>query len=539
MKKFALLFLVTLSLFFYSCANTTSAGNQLGGFNGDTSKKSFKAGDYASIFYDITTDVCTRQNGTKAAMPEDDSKGKATFDGVTNDEVRKGMVHFEEFIARNGFPEVKTGDFNVDLQLTDTTIKGKIYSDKVKIDDNFISFNVEYDLYLEDGLWRGKMKGTISIDDEQKSIDYDYDTPILTKLDVYPVGDNGNKISGNLINGGKVKTVIGVNSNAPVDWLNSTIDSPKNNLHGGGGTTYFEKKGNGYWEYTTLYTIYKTQPSGKYNFKYSVRNAARLTSNETEASVNVVNSFDPVKPVITDISVSPEELCSGNGGTVTLSIKAHADCPINWFEYIVVEPGEGNNHGGNGMYKFKDEGNDIYSYSVELPFSKWSPNGTYTIKDILVKTMADMKSEVAEPKTFEIKNNPEAQKPVITDIKIHKLAADEKTVETENVNGLSFTSGKDDKSLCFRIEVFVDSDAPVNYSYSSFDGPAGNISGGGGSCAKEDLGNGKWKVILFSKIESPYYAPVGKYFWQNIKIKNEGRKDSDIWTGDINITLNH
>lgn len=105
-----------------------------------------------------------------------------------------------------------------------------------------------------------------------------------------------------LITGGEfVRLQVRVKSQAPVNWLNVSLDGPRGNLHGGGSTHNFREVSPGTWESEWNYDISKWAPSGIYTFSnISVKNEAELTSPVWQQI-----SFKVVTPPTPQIVVPP------------------------------------------------------------------------------------------------------------------------------------------------------------------------------------------------------------------------------------------
>ena len=546
MKKIILhLFLVFIISTLFGCSQPSSSTDNSSAEQPDNQTKKmqlvFLSGQYASISYDITDDVFAKKSSTNysnrsASQENSESNGEAEFIGEITSKIKKGLINFTDFNSREGFPTIHTGSFNVDLSITDTTVKGSISSDNAKIDDKLVKFNVYYDLYLENSLWRGKMKGTVSIGEDSTDIEYDYDTPILTNLEAIPIDSEGNKLEGNITNGGKVKIKIGANSNAPVNWVNTMWDSPEKNLEGGGSGVSFTKISNGYWEYERVYEISAFQPSGEYKWSISVGNAAELESETKTVSVNVSNTAMAEKPTIKNAYFETIGLTSGNGGSATLKIFAESKSPISFLSLSLDGPNDNIEGGGCGV-TFNKISDNSYSYSRTWNFSKWDPNGIYTLRNLVITAEGDIDSDPYGDLTFEIKNNSEASTPVITNIEIRKCSTPYGNYESSNINGTTISAANLNGNLNLALVITATSDAPINWRNSSFYGPTVNLNGGGSSITSTKISENTWQIVLYDSVSSPYYAPKGKYYWNGISVRNEGRKTSNVWNEELYFTL--
>ena len=79
--------------------------------------------------------------------------------------------------------------------------------------------------------------------------------------------------------GTDIKLKIIVESNAPVNWLNSSFYGPSGNLSGGGSGVMFTETSKGIWEYNRTDFVSKWSPSGEYYYSgVSVENEGKLKS---------------------------------------------------------------------------------------------------------------------------------------------------------------------------------------------------------------------------------------------------------------------
>ena len=544
-RNFVLSIFCFLTIGFFIGCSQPNSDSPAGGQTDNPVKNPlvYLSGQYASISYDITSDVLSKQKtsanySSRAVTSENNEKetDDVEFIGEITANLRKGLINFNDYISREGFPIIHTGTFNVDLSITDTTVKGTISSENVEMDGKIVKFNVNYDLYLENSLWRGKMNGSVTIGNTISNIEYDYDTPILTKLEAVPLDENNNEISGKIINGGKVKIKIGVNSNAPVNWVNTSWNSPEKNLEGGGCGTSFTNNSNGYWEYDRVYEISEFQPSGEYKWDISVGNAAELTSETKTVSVQVENTSIAEKPRIKNAYFETEGLSSGNGGTATLHILAESKSPISFLSLSLDGPTENIEGGGCGV-SFNKKDTNTYEYSRTWTFTKWDPNGLYTLRNLVITAEGDIDSDPYDELTFEVKNNSEASTPIITNIEIRKCISPYGAYDNSNINGTAFSAANIEGNLYLALVITATSDAPINWRNSSFYGPTVNLNGGGSGITSTKISEDTWQIVLYDSVTSPYYAPKGKYYWNGISVRNEGRKTSDVWNEELYFTL--
>ena len=516
----------------------------------NTNTEYMVARQFATVSFDVSKDITGEVSSPsmKSVYRASDAEitdtvtgtlsGSADFTGMISSDREQGVIALNNFLSRQGFPVLQSGDLAIDFNVTDTTIKGSITSDSVVIDEKTVSLDIDYDLYLYNGLWRGKMTGSITIDNKTTNFSYDYDSPVLVSLTAVPLDANGQETIGDITDGGTVRIKLGVNSNAPVNWYNSMWNSPTTNLEGGGCGASFTNESTGYWTYQRDYTISKYKASGVYTWIISVENAAMLKSNDMTATINVANSMDSVsKPVITSVSITPETLPSGTGGTVTLTVNATSEAPVNWLNLILDGPSTNIEGGGSGV-SFTDLGNNMYTHSRSWTFSKWAVNGTYTFSGISVGSEADLASDTYSNLTFIISNNPVAQTPVITSIiaKYYTSGQDPLTQGT-NINGGTIVAATAEDPILLALIVTAISNAPVSWINYSFNGPTTNLLGGGNGINSTQIDDTTWQYIMTFSVQSPTYAPKGTYSWTNMSVGNEGQKTSQNYSGSLSFTL--
>ncbi len=85
--------------------------------------------------------------------------------------------------------------------------------------------------------------------------------------------------------------------------------------------------------------------------------------------------------------------------------------------------------------------------------------------------------------------------------------------------------------------VRAESNSPVNWLHGNFFGPHGNIWGGGSGYSGmfTEISPGLWEYIRHDIVSK--YAPRGNYYYQNIAVKNEGKLESNIWPGELNVYI--
>ncbi|RYF66817.1 MAG: hypothetical protein EOO39_22355 [Cytophagaceae bacterium] len=367
-----------------------------------------------------------------------------------------------------------------------------------------------------------------------------------------------------MTNGGKVRMVLKANSNAPVNWLNTTRNSPNSNILGGGSGMQSFSEGScpnsvpawgfcevsrGYWAYVQDYEISPYQPSGTYTWKMGVKNAAELTSKEVETSIKVNNSnFSASKPVITELNITPDAgLGSGAGGSVLVEILAQSEIPVNWLTRTLNSPTSNVFGGGSGQTFIScqtaspkpalcgSNAAGYYYFSFSDKFTAWSENGTYTYSGFSVQNASNISSDdFPQARTFVIAGNPVATTPNISSGQIYKVAnyGDDPLTTGSLITGSCLVNTAQGSSLTVALDLAVDSsNAPVDWLTWSFTGPSSNLEGGGSGTNSFDLGSGNFRVVHYNTIASPNFAPQGSYYYDQLSVKNAGNKSSNVFGG--------
>ncbi len=515
--------------------------------------KSDKTRDLSIFIYDITSDVLSQSKSginynyigggfntrsTSKVIVDGDLGGSAEIVASIINGNESGTISLNDFFTRQGFPTVETGNFEFNFDVTDNSIRGIITSSNFQINDSNFKIESVYNLYLENGLWRGTMKGIITINDDEFEIDYDYDTPILSSVEAVILDTDGNESTDKILTeGGTVRIKLGVNSNAPVNWTNLMWESPETNLSGGGSGCTFIEDSRGYWTYSRDYTISKYQPSGTYTWIHSVENASMLKSADKTVTIEAQNNSISTKPKITTATLSYSGLTSGDGSSVTLNITVESDSLVNWLSLSLEGPSKNIFGGGSGV-TFTSLGNNLYSYQNTYNFTQWVENGVYTFTGLSVDNEADLSSEVYTDLSFAISGNSLAITPVITNIQAVSYSSDP-LVDGVDINGstLSYSGNSLGSILKLALIVTSTSNAPVNWSNETFNGPTVNLTGGGSGKNSNQVSSDTWRTIIPFFVSSPQYAPRGTYTWENISVENEGGVKSTDWEDSLYFEL--
>jgi hypothetical protein len=551
------------------------------------------ASDVPTITYDAISDVTKVAAGTTVfgpltlnvplnlSGPSDlgivsSEGGSAKVTGLVNaGERTSGTVVLNDLRARKGFPSLNASDVRLEFSKSPTAIKGTVKSKGLQIGESEtkIELDANYDLFFEDGLWRGKMTGTMILGELINSFSYDYDAPILSKLEVVALDENGNEINGPRVGPGKVRLKAQINSNAPVNWVNLSLDTPSGNLEGGGSGKFYTKVPSciaqpfqqtddtvcehslGFWTWYRDFTISQYQPAGKWSWQVSVKNAAELKSEEIKASIIVEDTGSTAqKPVVESIVLeSSESLLVGGGGEVTLHVLAKSEIPVTWLNLSLDGPTSNVEGGGSGVTfsqcsSFQSNAPSIcagkstgyWYYNRSWSFTSWSENGTYTFANISVQSEANITSEQYQGSpTFSIAGNQIATTPTYIAGKIYKVQSwGQNPLTGEEITSGCLTSGSQPDPLMVAVVLDVQSSAPISWLTVSFDGPTSNLEGGGsGPDYIESLGGDNWRVVSYNPIAAPGFAPKGLYSYSGLKVKNDGNKESAAYSSPLQFQL--
>ena len=488
----------------------------------------------------------------------------AVFEEISSLAQSKGYFSSNDLVLRPGYPKIESSKIGYDLATTATTVKGSIEADRIVFNGVSLGLKSEYDLYLQNGMWRGKMKSKFQKDNIFEEFTYDYDTPILTSLEVYPIDAQGNRLTGDIVNGGVARLVLKANSNAPLNWFNYTWDGPASNLLGGGnGSSYFLKDhcpnlnapsgfcelSRGYWVFIQDYTINAFQPSGKYTWTISVRNAAELVSRHLDTSLNVTNTGSTsVKPVLLDLAITPDaNLTLGAGGQVKVEILAQSETPVNWLNRSLNGPNSNAYGGGSGM-TFDEcsianpkpslcgsNGAGYYYATFIDTFDNWRENGSYSYQDFSVQNASNLTSlPFMQARAFSISGNTVATNPVITSAHVYLVSSygDDPLATGSLITGTCLVNSVQGSTLTAALVLNINSsNAPINWLNTSFYGPTSNLEGGGSGITATDLGGGNFRVIKYNQVSAPSFAPEGSYYFAGMSVKNAGNKTSNVVGG--------
>ena len=541
--------------------------------------------DASTIIFDNSFDVLRAVanggavKGSSLRMLSDDADvpgrkgGRAKVSGAFTGNDRNGVIDFEGFLNRLGFPMFESGTILYDLVLESSSITGTLSATNLRIVIQGVvrkvSFNATYNLALEGGLWKGGAQGTVSVDDQEESFNIDYDTPILLAIEAIPLNKKGEEVPGTTVDAGnKVRVRLWANSNSPVNWVNSRWESPSKNLEGGGSSQRYCRYGKcsdlpsewtfaegdiGYWIWYRDYPISTFQEPGEYSWEMSVKNAAELTSRSLTATIEVRNSsYTAEKPKIVGIRLATSGISSGTGATSTVTILAQSTSPVSWLNRSFQGP-SGNIYGGGSSFSFEScaayldsvghicRGRDAEHYFTSFTdtISRWAPNGRYSYDTISVENAAKLTSvDYDGDLSFIVENNLTANTPEIVSIDVVSyIQGQDPLISGTPLNGICLVAGAVSDPFLMAVIITATSNAPVNWINASFYGPLGNLMGGGFGASFTEVSPGVWRYAMLSSLQSPMHAPKGTYYWQDISVKNEGAKSSTAYGGGLSFQL--
>jgi len=311
-------------------------------------------------------------------------------------------------------------------------------------------------------------------------------------------------------NGGQVTVTVIAQSDSPVNWINRRLDSPTGNIYGGGGSwpSWTQLDAN-HWQCQWTETISRYAPSGTYTLSnVSCRNEAQLTSNIWQTlTFTVSNSIAPTAPAIQSITLSKSSII--NGGQITITVIAQSESPVNWINRRLDSP-TANIYGGGGSWPPWTQ-LDVNRWQCQWTetISQYAPSGTYTLSNVSCRNEAQLTSAILPPSTFTVTNGVTLTAPIIKSV----------TLDKSHLNN----------GGAINVTVTAESSSPVVWLNRTFDGPAGNIYGGGGSWPNwTQVGANQWQCQWTENVSA--WSPSGLYIFSNLSCKNEAQLTSEKWS---------
>ena len=214
-----------------------------------------------------------------------------------------------------------------------------------------------------------------------------------------------------------------------------------------------------------------------------------------------VPNYPPAQPIVI---IEPNKVF--DGGDVSFQVESRSNSPLVWLSRSLQGP-RGNIYSGGSGWKFQEQTSGVWVARWTEHISKWTPSGTYQLSRVSVRSASELTSQEAPTATFEISNTLESTEP---------------TIETVNVSSYRVSPGE---SIDIRIVAI--SSAPIVFLSRSFDGPRGNIYGGGSGTRFSETEPGVW--VFQWKESFSKWAPVGKYILSMLRVKNEAQLESLPW----------
>ncbi|SIS16257.1 hypothetical protein [Natronorubrum thiooxidans] len=219
------------------------------------------------------------------------------------------------------------------------------------------------------------------------------------------------------------------------------------------------------------------------------------------------------KPVLRDISL--ETIDMNNGTELQLTVLAESDITVNWL-HISLEGPNGNIRGGGQGWEFREVKDGVWETEWTYIVSDEAASGEYYFSRIRVENEADLVSELwPDEPSATIQTDAVPEKPVLTDVSLDAVEV------------------SDDTKL--QLTVIAESNVPVNWLHISFEGPNGNIRGGGQGWEFTKVKEGVWKTEWTYTVSDE--AASGEYYFSRIHVENEGNLESDPWSEDVGVTI--
>jgi len=320
----------------------------------------------------------------------------------------------------------------------------------------------------------------------------------------------------NLVDGGTITLTVVATSSSPVNWLNGSFAGPNGNIWGGGSGVTFTQVSPGTWSYSRQETINAFAPSGTYSFtNLTVENQAQLTSAPwpNPVAVNVSNHQTSGPPVITNVTATPSALF--DGGVITLTVTVSSQSEVNWLNGSFSGPA-GNIWGGGSGAPFAQTAPGVWTHSRVESISAYAPSGTYSFSNLSVRNLSQLTSAVwPSPVIVRVTNSLTSGPPVI--------------VSASATPSMLFDGG------VITLTVVATSQAPVNWLSGSFNGPSGNVWGGGSGVTFTELSPGTWSYSRTDTISN--FAPSGTYSYTNLRVNNLAQLSSNPWPSAVSVTV--
>jgi hypothetical protein len=209
-----------------------------------------------------------------------------------------------------------------------------------------------------------------------------------------------------LFDGGTITLTVVASSASPVNFLSGSFSGPGGNIWGGGSGARFVETSPGTWTHSRTDTISPFAPSGTYSYTgLTVENQAQLTSTPwpSPVSVTVTNTRTSGPPVIVSATATPSALF--DGGTITLTVVATSQAPVEYLSGSFGGPG-GNIWGGGSGARFVETSPGTWTHSRTDTISRFAPSGTYSYTGLTVRNQSQLSSTPwSSPVNVSVTNN--------------------------------------------------------------------------------------------------------------------------------------
>ena len=226
-----------------------------------------------------------------------------------------------------------------------------------------------------------------------------------TKIAQTPIIQSFKLDSYNLYNGGQVTATLVAESNAPIDWLNRSLNGPNGNIYGGGSGITTTQIGVDIWKYSWVDSFSKYNPSGVYTYSnISVMNEGLLQSIVLpDTTFSVQNQLIASPPTIESLIINQTKEVDGVHLLANMIVDSNS--PISFLTRSLDGP-LGNIYGGGSGVSFVNIGVNLWQYSWSDVISKYMPDGNYTYSNIYVTNEGQLDSQTWTPITVNISSVP-------------------------------------------------------------------------------------------------------------------------------------
>lgn len=253
--------------------------------------------------------------------------------------------------------------------------------------------------------------------------------------------------------------------------------------------------------------------------KYNLEKIDQLWKGKMTGRIRIdgeeyIVNHDYDAPVLLNVRLNKKELY--NGGEITGTIKVRSNSPIRFLDRVFSSQNK-IIWGGGSQKCFTKIGKDLWQYTWKDNHSKYYASGQYSYSEIKVENEAHLSSYAWPTLYFHMFNNHKADRPIITSLDLST---------TEITNG-----GTVD------LIVTVKGKTPIDMLNASFDGPLGNIYGGGNGRTFKKISEDLWQLIETHNISE--WAPSGVYTFSKISVENAGNIESPVFDRPLSFRVNN